>query len=545
MRIFSSSIWVLSTLLFNNAIADDPTHNEEPSFIFDGTFFNGDVVAGNQTSVFEFEDLKNNVTTFKWIQEGGEQVAVLQVDLMSNDSKTIASWCSPGERCEPSDGFSVTPYAKSGDIQLASSMSDALSPYLGQVLFFRLDWRLSAGVGGANSSWSQAWAVANGPSQVSSVYEAHAYWMTAGGSPVSTPGPAPTTTTSAAFSGTAASVVATSTSAPGNSSSKSRGLTTGAIVGIVVGCVGGVILVSVVAGCLCFRRRRDAGDERGGSRGVQDIVAEKEARASILDKDQPDTPYSEQNSQHPLHRGLGLAGRNESGVDLGIGQAISGGRNGSVRTESIHTITGGNDRNSAMYSSLGGAANSAHGTPVIGSGAFAGGHGSPRAQTHTPPMSVHDRSSAMGSPVPRPSSQLDRSLSPYRDNAGQLDYVQHHHHVVVDGADRVQQEYSNDSTARSPSSLYSNPLDELQPISPESARENDGAAGGGGGGGGGVASSQPPGHGRTNTPSGIAQQYAHLVEEGMTNDEIRRLEEEERALDEAIEAQAGTSGRQR
>lgn len=431
----------------------------------------------------------------------------------------------------------------SGDIKLAPSMSDALSYSLGAVLFFRLDWRLSAGsqVGGANSSWSQAWAVANGSSQVSSVYEQHAYWMTAGGSPVSTPGPVPTTTTSAVFSGTAASGVATSTSAPGNSSSKSRGLTTGAIVGIVVGCVGGVILVSVVAGCLCFRRRRNAGEERGGSRGVQDIVAEKEAHASILDKDQPDTPYSEQNSQHPLHRGLGLAGRSESGVDLGIGQAISGERSRSVHTESLHTVTGGNDRNSAVYSSLGGAANSAHGTPVIGSGAFAGGHSSPRAQPHTPTMSVHDPSSAMGSPVPRASSQLDRSLSPYRDNAGQLDYVQHHHHVVVDGADLVQQEHSNDSTARSPSSLYSNPLDELQPISPESARETNGAAGGGRG----TPSSQPPGQGRSNTPSGIAQQYAHLVEEGMTDAEIRRLEEEERALDEAIEAQAGTSGRQR
>ncbi|KAG6363433.1 hypothetical protein INS49_008532 [Diaporthe citri] len=373
--------------------------------------------------------------------------------------------------------------------------------------------------------------------------------MTAGGQGVSNTSPAPTTVPSVVFNTASPGITASTTSdsttpteeaAAEKTGSKSRALTTGAIVGIVVGCVGGVILVSVVAGCLCFRRRRDAGDERGGSRGVQDIVAEKEARASILDKDQPDTPYSEQNSQHPLHRGLGLAGRNESGVDLGIGQAISGERSGSVHTESLHTITGANDRNSAVYSSLGGAANSAHGTPVIGSGAFAGGHSSPRAQTHTPTMSVHDRSSAMGSPVPRSSSQLDRSLSPYRDNAGQLDYVQHHHHVV-DGADLVQQEHSNDSTARSPSSLYSNPLDELQPISPESAHDNNGATGGGGG----MASSQPTGHGRSNTPSGIAQQYAHLVEDGMTTDEIRRLEEEERALDEAIEAQAGTSGRQR
>lgn len=234
-----------------------------------------------------------------------------------------------------------------------------------------------------------------------------------------------------------------------------------------------------------------------------------------------------------------MAGRNESGVDLGIGQAISGDGRGSIHTESLHTVAGANDRDSALYSSLGGAANSAHGTPVIGPGAFASGNSMPPAQTHTPTMSAHDRSSAMGSPVPRASSQLDRSLSPYRDGAGQHDYGQHHH--VVDGADLVQQEHSNDSTARSPSSLYSsNPLDELQPISPESAREQGGAAGGSGGG----ASSQPAGHGRPTTPSGISGQYAHLVEEGMTEDEIRRLEEEERVLDEAIE-QAGTAGRKR
>lgn len=440
------------------------------------------------------------------------------------------------------------------EIHLDSDVIQTLRGYLDVVLFFRVDWQYRNGKRDVDaqkfSVYSQEWAIADGD-DASSMYTANAPQMTAGAGPARASGTAPTTVTSATTSAESYGTTASTTTVPttpsaatatatGSSSSKSRGLTTGAIVGIVVGCVGGVILISVVAGCLCFRRRRNAGEERGGSRGVQDIVAEKEAHASILDKDQPDTPYSEQNSQHPLHRGLGLAGRSESGVDLGIGQAISGERSRSVRTESLHTVTGGNDRNSAMYSSLGGAANSAHGTPVIGSGAFAGGHSSPRAQPHTPTMSVHDRSSAMGSPVPRASSQLDRSLSPYRDNAGQLDYVQHHHHVV-DGADLVRQEHSNDSTARSPSSLYSNPLDELQPISPESAHDNNGAAGGGRG----TPSSQPPGQGRSNTPSGIAQQYAHLVEEGMTDAEIRRLEEEERALDEAIEAQAGTSGRQR
>lgn len=47
----------------------------------------------------------------------------------------------------------------------------------------------------------------------------------------------------------------------------------------------------------------------------------------------------------------------------------------------------------------------------------------------------------------------------------------------------------------------------------------------------------------TPTPA-IASRYAHLVEEGMTDDEIRRLEEEERQLDAAIEdaGRRGSSG---
>lgn len=46
---------------------------------------------------------------------------------------------------------------------------------------------------------------------------------------------------------------------------------------------------------------------------------------------------------------------------------------------------------------------------------------------------------------------------------------------------------------------------------------------------------------RSPTPP-ISSRYAHLVEEGMTDEEIRRLEEEERALDVAIE-DAGRSSR--
>jgi hypothetical protein len=49
--------------------------------------------------------------------------------------------------------------------------------------------------------------------------------------------------------------------------------------------------------------------------------------------------------------------------------------------------------------------------------------------------------------------------------------------------------------------------------------------------------------GRSPTPP-IADRYAHLVEEGMTEDEIKRLDEEERHLDAAIE-EAGASGEAR
>ncbi|KAK4449433.1 hypothetical protein QBC34DRAFT_90278 [Podospora aff. communis PSN243] len=51
----------------------------------------------------------------------------------------------------------------------------------------------------------------------------------------------------------------------------------------------------------------------------------------------------------------------------------------------------------------------------------------------------------------------------------------------------------------------------------------------------GVPDSPIPGRA---TPHGVQTPYAHLVEEGMTEDEIRRLEDEERALDAAIEQSA-------
>ncbi|KAK3362886.1 hypothetical protein B0T25DRAFT_21646 [Lasiosphaeria hispida] len=67
---------------------------------------------------------------------------------------------------------------------------------------------------------------------------------------------------------------------------------------------------------------------------------------------------------------------------------------------------------------------------------------------------------------------------------------------------------------------------------------SDRASGGGPGSPSTRAGSVVHADGGRSTPHGVAQQYAHLVEEGMTPEEIQRLEEEERQLDAAIE-QAG------
>ncbi|KAJ0121268.1 hypothetical protein J7T55_008431 [Diaporthe amygdali] len=539
MRIYSLTTWVIFVFL-SSIVASQ----EQPTFIFDGGSFLGQKFAPayQQSSVFNYSQIEGG-KDFRWQLNGteGDVTKVVEVDLMNGNNEVLAQWCSDTTTCPSSPGFTATPSDdEHGTINLGPEMAQKLQGHLGEMLYFRLDWQPSDGRG-KQSSWSQTWAVASDDTEAGVVFSSYSSLMTAGGSVYHSPGPASTTTpvATSATSASAASGLATSAAASQKTGRKQNGLTTGAIVGIVVGCVGGLILVSVVAGCFCFRRRRNIDADGGGSRGVQDIIAEKEAHASILDRDQPDTPYSEQNSQNPLNRGVGMPGRNESGIDLSIGQAISGEGCGSIRSESVYTGNGGHDRNSAVYSSLGGAANSVHGTPVIGSAALASGNSNSPTQNLPSSVSIQDRSSAMGSPVPRSSLQQDRSFSPYTDRAAQHDYSQHHH--VVDGADLVQQEHSNDSTARSPSSLYSNPLEELQPISPESARENDGAAAAAAVAAG---ASQPRGHARSTTPSGISGQYAHLVEEGMTDDEIRRLEEEERVLDEAIE-QAGTGGRKR
>lgn len=107
MRIFSPITWALSALLFSNAIADNPPQNEMPTFTFAGDHFQGQFFAPNQSSVFDFNQLKQQGKTFIWNQnQTSQQVDILQVDLMSDGSYVVASWCQPGENCNSTEGFS-------------------------------------------------------------------------------------------------------------------------------------------------------------------------------------------------------------------------------------------------------------------------------------------------------------------------------------------------------------------------------------------------------------------------------------------------------
>lgn len=382
-------------------------------------------------------------------------------------------------------------------------------------LFFQIEWTNDTQPG---YSYSLPWAVADiaeasgllnlYPSLVTSWSPVH----TDGLSPSVSLGAIPTTVTGTGISNDASSsstfTVATASSSASSSGSKGKsgGISTGAIVGIAIGIVAALMIASVVAGCLCFRRRRSRGaNGEDGSRDVramQDMMAEKEARVGILEGDQTDTPYSERAAPNPLGGGLGLTGMNESGVDMGVGQAVSG--DGVVPCEGHYTD--GNDRNSGVYAA-----------PVVVPAS--GTNGSP-THTHThPSYSTQQRPS-----VPCTSTQQDRAFTPYTDHPApgttvgglppckqqqqQHDYSQQqeHHNHMVEGSGPVHQEQQfND-----------------QPVFPDSSggtpRLREAALGS-----------------RSATPSGISGRYAHLVEEGMTDEEIRRLEEEERVLDEAIE----------
>lgn len=348
---------------------------------------------------------------------------------------------------------------------------------------------------------------------------------------------------SATSSGTSASgslSTPTTTATPPSSGSSAKDssahrLSTGEIVGIAIGSSAALVLVVLALACVCLRRRRRR-VQAGHSRGIdaadrqphhlrdrdvhimQDLMmADKERRAGLAGDDQPlDTPYSEEPEE--LARSGGPVARELSGLRSGESSELD------LRLDDPADEWRQRRRGSGAYSSLRG------GTPVVGSVAS----GSPTSAAHAKPSDSaeqHERASKMtGSPVPRtsslaasvqPSPQQDRAFKPYRDRGT--------------GAELGGEEVDRDAE-RSTTASVDEDGNELH-------RGAHGRASG-------TTTPQLDGPStstsflRAETPvTAISERYAHLVEEGMTEEELRRLEEEERALDEAIEERARSDSR--
>ncbi|KAJ4422807.1 hypothetical protein N0V82_002586 [Gnomoniopsis sp. IMI 355080] len=290
------------------------------------------------------------------------------------------------------------------------------------------------------------------------------------------------TTTVASTSTTSPSPTSSSdeSTSTSNSSKKYGLLSKGALIGTIVGGVAFLVLILLVV-FLCMRRhRRNTRSQQDDNRDAQDLMAEKEARVAGT---APDTPYSVDSSQ-ALNLGRGLSG-------------LHG--NAGVNTPRSFLAGEGSQRSSAVYSSL-------HKVTTVGTGGL-GGDGS---------VGVEDSPT-----VTHPSSSISLH-EPY--------------------ADLVQDQFER-STSRATAERINSNIDttetEQTPLSPGSIRDDSRPRASGSRTG--TPQLGPTRLGRSDTPGGVSISD-YLQEDGMTEDEIKRLEEEERALDEAIE-QARTDSR--
>lgn len=445
------------------------------------------------------------------------------------------------------------------------------------VLYFQLEWSYEPDNtrhkrdSNIMYSYSPPWAVADSSNSVQTLlarepalrYPDEAFHAE-GSTPVAQPNAsgAPASPASSSSTGSFSATATGTASSSKNASSTSKGLPTGAIAGIVVGGVVVLVLVAVGVGCLCRRRRRRNrrgadGEHHPHSRQghtMDDLMAEKEARAIM--ETAPDTPYSERDSQHAMQL---------QQLQLQRHSSISLGRLGENRVLADN-VGRARDRGSGI---IGSAITT---TTTIGSAGrrMAGSPTHDHDSDHDSDDNAElEHISMMSSPIHHVSSsqQDERAFTPYTDRPP-TDYSQHHR--VVDGADLVQQEQSN---SHSPPGGVATNIEEKQqqrqqqqqqpPSSPpqqQKQRPSPLSTQGGDSGSthhteeNNTSEEAPSAHAspemrpagfaraRSTTPSGISGRYAHLIEDGMTDDEIRRLEEEERALDEAIE-QAATTGR--
>lgn len=357
-------------------------------------------------------------------------------------------------------------------------------------LIFQIQW--AQGVDGTIDdsvdfySYSQVWGLASDPPQADAMYKSNsAFGSVASAMPQGTSAffPIPTQTTTAAPTITASP---SSTSSSDDTSSKSASspkyglLSQDALIGTIVGGVAFLVLILLVA-FLCIRRhRRNTRNQRAHERDAQELMDEKEARAAGIG---PDTPYSVESS-HPLSLSRDLSGLHENALGMPRGPLAGE----------------GSQRSSGVYSSL-------RNVTAIGT------------TTTTRPGSGSGVDDSSSPTVTHPSSSISLH-EPY--------------------ADLVQDQFER-STSRATSepvvvSSASNDAAEMEqtPLSPGSIRRDESLPRAGSGSRVGTPHMGPTRLVRSDTPGGVSISD-YLQEDGMTEEEIKRLEEEERALDEAIE----------
>lgn len=355
-------------------------------------------------------------------------------------------------------------------------------------LVFQVQW--AQGVDGTTDdsvdfySFSPVWGLANDTGEAIGMYILNPAFGSsvqamAQGSSALFPVPTQTTTTAPFITASPSSTSSSDdTSSKSSSSQKFGPLSLGALIGAIVGGVAFLILILLVA-CLCIRRhRRSTRNQRDHDRDAQDLMDEKEARAAGI---APDTPYSVASSQ-PLSLGRDLSGLHENVVSM---PRVPGAGEGSQRS-------------SGAYSSLRNV--TAIGTTGPGSHSGVGDSPSPTVTHPSSSISLHE---------------------PYAD-------------LVQDQFERSTSRATNEPVMVNPTASNDDVETEQTPLSPGSIRRDESLPRTCNGSRAGTPHLGPTRLARSDTPGGVSISD-YLQEDGMTEDEIKRLEEEERALDEAIE----------
>ncbi|KAJ4397115.1 hypothetical protein N0V93_001339 [Gnomoniopsis smithogilvyi] len=493
MRTPASRLWLLSALI---AVASGTGNLSFVASSFTGGFsfsYNGAFV---QTSIFDARSV--DPRTFSWTSDtpitirnvclGNDQShqIIAEEDALSEDgtgsSKMTRDIILEDSKIELN--LSTSNY--SGSITIDQIGLEELSANFSHLpLVFQIQWAEVVDETADNSvdyySYSQVWGLAEDISEATNMYGLNFDFDSS--ATVIAQGTSALMSVSSQTP-TAASTITTSPSPTTSSdepASKSNSSKYGLLSkGALIGTVVGGVASLVLTLIVVFLCMRR---HRRNTRNQQDH--DRDAQDLMAEKQAraagaaPDTPYSVDSSQ-PLNLGRGLSGLHENTANMP--RSLVAGE--------------GSQRSSAVYSSL-------RNVTSVGTG-LGNGSGSEHSPTVTHPsssISLHE---------------------PY--------------------ADLVQDQFER-STSRATAERMNSNIDtetEQTPLSPGSIRDEPRPRASGSSRTG-TPQLGPTRLVRSDTPGGISiSDYLH--EDGMTEDEIKRLEEEERALDEAIE-QARTDSR--